>query len=152
LAAATPTLVELVQQRSSPLAAPCLEGIARGAGFRVETSRAREHEFILALEGEFDLYSGPELRSELAALRLRQARRVIVDLTATTFIDASTLGLLVEALEWLRSAGGELVLVCVDSHLLKVLGLTLLDGRFAIYESRAHALASHPPASLRVSA
>jgi anti-sigma B factor antagonist len=152
LAAATPTLVELGPQHSSSPSAPRLEGITRGAGFRLETFRAREHEFILVLAGEFDLFSGRELRSELAALRLRRARRVIVDLTATAFIDASTLGLLVDALERLRAAGGDLVLVCVDSHLLKVLELTLLDRRFSIYQSRAHALAARPPASLPASA
>lgn len=123
---------------------------AVGLGGLVETHETRSREFVLVLQGEFDLFAAPELQSELARLRLRGARRLIVDLTESAFIDASTLGVLVAARRSAVSEGGDLVLVCRDSNVLRVLEVTLLDRVFTVFETRAQALAAR--ASLRVTA
>ena len=123
------------------------ECVASGPDFRLETFESREREFILALHGEFDLCNGSELGWELARLQVRGARRVVVDLTSTTFIDASTLAQLVSALEALGSADA-LVLVCVDREILKVLEITRLDLLFTVFRTRAQALAERPVPAL----
>jgi anti-sigma B factor antagonist len=104
----------------------------------------RGHELVVALEGELDLATAPELESELRTLVELGASRIVVDLTPATFIDASTLGVLVGVLERLQAAGGELVLVCRNRTFLKLLGLTCLDRVFTVYETRAQALAARP--------
>lgn len=72
---------------------------------------------VLALAGELDLYRGPELEralAEAAEPELR-ARRVVVDLRAVTFLDSSTLGLLLAANGRQQARGGEL-LILVGPH------------------------------------
>ena len=66
---------------------------------------------------------------------------MIVDLTATTFIDSTTLGVLLGAARRLRLLDAELVLVCADRNILKILAITLLDRVFTIYETLSEALA-----------
>ena len=97
-------------------------------------------EFVVLLHGEFDLQARPELERELEQIAGTAARRVVVDLTAASFVDAATLGVLLRAQRRLDAAGGELILVCNDRHLLRILRLTLLDRAFTIYEHRADAM------------
>jgi anti-sigma B factor antagonist len=108
--------------------------------YRVEIVHLGRGEFVVALHGEIDLAARPSLEAELTALADRAARRVVVDLTATRFIDASTLGLLTCTARRLREDGGELVLVCADPHIGKILRITLLDRLFTIFETRTAAL------------
>lgn len=63
---------------------------------------------VLALAGELDLYRAPELERAFAELR---ARRVVVDLRAVTFLDSSTLGLLLAANGRQQARGGELLIL-----------------------------------------
>lgn len=108
--------------------------------YRVENVHLGHGEFVVALHGEIDLAARPSLEAELTVLGDRAARRVVVDLTATRFIDASTLGLLASAARRLRYDGGELVLVCGDPHIRKILTITLLDRLFTIFDTLTGAL------------
>jgi anti-sigma B factor antagonist len=51
---------------------------------------------IVELEGEHDIYTAPRLRDSLAEL-LESAPGIVVDLSATTFVDSSILGALLNA-------------------------------------------------------
>ena len=79
---------------------------------------------VVSVGGEFDLHSAPELQERLATVSAAGSRRVIVDLTDLRFIDSASLGVLVQAAKRLRATGGELVLVCDDRRILRVLEVT----------------------------
>ena len=66
---------------------------------------------------------------------------VVVDFTNTTFIDSTTLGVLVGGVKRLRPNGGHLALVCSDRNITKIFEITGLDKVFPIYETRNEAVA-----------
>jgi anti-anti-sigma factor len=69
-------------------------------------------------------------------------KEVIVDFTNTTFIDSTTLGVLVGGVKRLRSNDGQLSLVCSDRNITKIFEITGLDRVFTIYPSREEAVAT----------
>lgn len=107
--------------------------------FAIATERANGVP-IIALTGEVDLYTAPNLKEELIRLIDEGARRVVVDFTDTSFIDSTTLGVLVSGLKRLRLQGGQLALVITDRSILKIFEITGLDRIFSIHELRAEAL------------
>ena len=68
------------------------------------------------------------------------ARRVLVDLSHATFIDSTTLGVLMGAVKRLRPAGGELAIACNDPNIRKIFEITLLDRIFEIYPTPDEAI------------
>jgi anti-sigma B factor antagonist len=100
--------------------------------------------------GELDAFTAPELRSELHRL-LEDAytRRLVVDLTAVTFLDSSALGVLVGALRRLRERGGELHLVQPRPTARRIFELTALDAVFTLHGARDEALAAARAQSAR---
>ena len=108
--------------------------------YRIETYATAPGEYVVALEGELDLAARPELEGELERLEGRRPNRVVADLTATTFVDAATLGLLESAQERFGALRAEFRLVCTDRHTLKILGLTGLDRVLDVFDTIAQAL------------
>ena len=90
------------------------------------------------------MYTCPELKHELLRVIEEGATLVVVDLTGTTFIDSTGLGVLIRGVERLRARDGQLAVVCVDHNLTKILEVTGLDRVFSIYPSRDEALAQVP--------
>jgi anti-sigma B factor antagonist len=66
---------------------------------------------------------------------------VIVDFSDTTFIDSTTLGVLVGGVKRLRTNEGQLALVCSDRNITKIFEITGLDRVFTIYPTRVEAVA-----------
>jgi anti-sigma B factor antagonist len=119
--------------------------------FSVRTETAHDDVEVISLAGEVDLYTAPEFKQELLRVIGEGASQVIVDLTDTTFIDSTTLGVLVGGVKRLRPNGGQLSLVCSDRNITKIFEITGLDRVFAIYPTRDEALQavaspSRPPA------
>jgi anti-sigma B factor antagonist len=112
--------------------------------FGLTTTEIGEDDFVVTLNGDVDLYTAPELKSELIRLVDRGAGRVVVDLTSATFIDSTTLGVLLGAFKRLRPAGGELTIVCPDANIRKIFQITLLDRVFAIFDTLDDAIALPP--------
>jgi anti-sigma B factor antagonist len=109
--------------------------------FRVESSALGKDAFLVELEGEADLYTAPELKQELLHVIDNGARAIVVDLTRASFIDSTTLGVLLGGLKRLRSGGGRMVIVCGDRNIRKIFEITLLDRVFPIAETREEAIA-----------
>ena len=84
----------------------------------------------VAVAGEVDLYTAPALKQALSARDRQGARSVLVDLSRATFIDSTTLGVLMGAVKRLRPAGGELAIACSDPNIRKIFEITLLDRIF----------------------
>jgi anti-sigma B factor antagonist len=110
----------------------------------ISTEKADSDAIVLRLTGEVDLYTCPELKTELLRVIDDGAKVVVVDLAGTTFIDSKGLAVLIRGVERLRTDGGRLAVVCVDPNLRKIFEITGLDRVFSIHGSRDEALAQTP--------
>jgi anti-sigma B factor antagonist len=108
--------------------------------FDIKTEQLEGEGYVISLAGEVDLYTAPEFKAQLLDVIGKGAKQVIVDFTDTTFIDSTTLGVLVGGVKRLRTNEGELSLVCSDRNIIKIFEITGLDRVFAIYPTRADAL------------
>jgi anti-sigma B factor antagonist len=108
--------------------------------FKVETERLGDETALIALTGQVDLHTAPELRDELVDAIEDGALNVVVDLTRATFIDSMTLGVLLGAVKRLRPVDGRVSVVCTDPNIRRIFEITLLDRVFALHESRETAL------------
>jgi anti-sigma B factor antagonist len=120
--------------------------------FDIKTEQLGDDAFVIALSGEVDLYTAPEFKQQLLDVIGQGAKEVVVDFSDTTFIDSTTLGVLVGGVKRLRTNDGQLSLVCSDRNITKIFEITGLDRVFTIYPTRDEALsklrasADHPPA------
>jgi anti-sigma B factor antagonist len=108
--------------------------------FDIKREQAGEGVEVIALTGEIDLYTAPEFKQQLLEVIGQGAKHVVVDLTDTTFIDSTTLGVLVGGVKRLRPEGGQLSIVCSDRNITKIFEITGLNRVFPIYETRAEVL------------
>jgi len=90
---------------------------------------------IVSLGGEVDAHTAPRLDEELAGAIEAGARRVVVDLAGTSFVDSTVLGVLLRTQRRLDGLEGRLVLVSDDPRILRVFELTGLDRQFQIERS-----------------
>jgi anti-sigma B factor antagonist len=109
--------------------------------FDIKTEQLDANAYVIALAGEVDLYTAPEFKQQLLDVIGQGAKEVIVDFSDTTFIDSTTLGVLVGGVKRLRTNDGQLSLVCSDRNITKIFEITGLDRVFTIYGSRDEAVA-----------
>jgi anti-sigma B factor antagonist len=109
--------------------------------FDVNTEKVDESTYVIALAGEVDLYTAPEFKQQLLDVIGKGGKDVVVDFSDTTFIDSTTLGVLVGGVKRLRAQDGRLSLVCSDRNIRKIFEITGLDRVFTIYPTRDEALA-----------
>jgi anti-sigma B factor antagonist len=110
--------------------------------FSVRTEEVQSGVHVIVLTGEVDLYTAPEFKQELLRVIGEGTKQVVVDFTDTTFIDSTTLGVLVGGVKRLRPEGGQLSLICSDRNITKIFEITGLDRVFTIYGTRDEALAA----------
>jgi anti-sigma B factor antagonist len=77
--------------------------------------------------GEIDVYTAPVLRRRLDEPIHAGCRDLVVDLTGTTFLDSTGLGVLVGRLKLIRAKGGRMRVVGATDRVLKVFTITGLD-------------------------
>jgi anti-sigma B factor antagonist len=109
--------------------------------FSIDTEQVGDARHVIALTGEVDLYTAPELKTQMLQVIANGAKDVVVDFTHTTFIDSTTLGVLVGGVKRLRTNEGQLSLVCSDRNIVKIFEITGLDRVFTIHPTRDEALA-----------
>jgi anti-sigma B factor antagonist len=97
---------------------------------------------VIAVAGEVDIFTAPELKRAIAAAIDAGARRLVVDLTETRFLDSTALGVLIGAVKRLRPLDGRLVIVNTEPSTAKTFEITGLDQIFTIVPAREQALAS----------
>jgi anti-anti-sigma factor len=106
-----------------------------------EAAPLGESAFLIDLEGEFDLHTAPQFERRALEALGRGAEEIVVDLSGVSFIDSTTLGILMRTRKRLAPLRGRLLLVCSDKNILRLLEITALDRMFEIYPTRAEALA-----------
>ncbi len=101
---------------------------------------ARTH--VVAVRGNVDLYSAPELGRRIDELIDAGKTLYAIDLTEASFVDSTTLGVLVAAIMRLRLHGGRLALACAEHGILQDLETTGLDQVVAVRATTDQALAA----------
>ena len=111
--------------------------------FRIDDRKLDDGTPVVAVAGEIDLFTAPELKRRVQRALDDDGGRLVVDLTETTFVDSSSLGVLIGAHRRLVADGEQpLVLVAADRSVLKTLRITGLDGLFTVVGSIDDAPAS----------
>src|SRR4051794_14358102 len=110
--------------------------------FDINTEKLSDDAYVISLAGEVDLYTAPEFKQQLLDVIGKGGKEVIVDFSDTTFIDSTTLGVLVGGVKRLRTNDGQLSLVCSDRNITKIFEITGLDRVFTIYPTRDEAISS----------
>ncbi len=90
---------------------------------------------VVAVTGELDVSTAPQLEGELQQLIDGGAANLVVDLSAIDFLDSTGLGVMVKALKWAREAGGGLRVVATEERITKVFTITGLDEVMQLSES-----------------
>jgi anti-sigma B factor antagonist len=103
--------------------------------FRIGDRRLQDGTPVVAVAGEIDLFTAPELKHHVERALDRDPDRLVVDLTGTTFIDSSSLGVLIGAHRRLARSGGALVVVAAERSVVKTLKITGLDQLFTVVAS-----------------
>lgn len=103
-------------------------------GFEI-VEQLREKTPVLAVKGEIDVSTAPELRERLLAVAQAGNNTVVVDLSDVTFLDSTGLGVLVSGLKRFRASEGDLRLVVTGRSVTKVFEITGLIDVFPIFES-----------------
>jgi anti-sigma B factor antagonist len=78
---------------------------------------------VVALRGEIDIESAPDIGFHLDRLTRVRRTRLFIDLDAVTFIGACGIALLVRARERVLAGAGTLSLICVIPFVLRLLSL-----------------------------
>jgi anti-sigma B factor antagonist len=115
---------------------------------------------VVAVRGELDLHTVPELKRTLDQIAEVDSPYVIVDLTHAALVDSTSLGALLETARGLRANGGELVVSCRERSIRKVFAVTGVDRLIPMHASLEEAVqqalerrldltpASTPPAAI----
>ena len=94
------------------------------------------------ISGEIDIYTAPALRREIADAIDAGSRRFVLDLTETSFLDSTALGVIIGVSKRVRPLGGDLAIVNVTPSIAKTLEITGLAELFPISETRDEAVAA----------
>ncbi len=94
---------------------------------------------VVAVSGELDLTTAPRLKWMLHDLLHAGRTKPVVDLTETTFMDSTALGVLVGVNRGLTD-DMRLVIVCARPNVLKIFELSGMDGVFTIVPTLEEAL------------
>src|SRR5215468_1522460 len=108
--------------------------------FKLANANLGDGIFSVSVAGEVDLATAPELKEALGEVVSSGASGVLVDLSNATFIDSTTLGVLMGAVKRLRPYGGEIAIACKDPNIRKIFEITLLDRIFEIYPTPDEAI------------
>lgn len=117
------------------------EPASEGA-FRIEEERPTPGVTVLVVHGDADLHAAPVLRERLGAAVDAGDSGIVVDLTQTSLLDSTTLGVLLGAVKRLRGGNGRIQLVVSRPELRRIFEITLLDQVMPLAETRAEALAA----------
>jgi anti-sigma B factor antagonist len=102
--------------------------------FRVEVRRDASAA-VIAVSGELDLASGPELEAELDQISGPDTQMLVIDLRHLDFMDSTGLSILVRAHQRLAGQGCEMGLVKGSQQVQRLLDLTGVAERLRLVDT-----------------
>jgi anti-sigma B factor antagonist len=112
------------------------------AEFSASDERVDATTHVVAVGGEIDIFTAPEFKERIAGVIDAGLEVVVVDLAGTTFIDSSSLGVLISAHRRLRRRNGRLIIACDVPAVLNTFKITGLDTVLELHADREAALAA----------
>jgi anti-sigma B factor antagonist len=111
------------------------------SGFAVTDRQLDDRVSVVSVRGEIDLVTAPQVND--AVLRaLRDGRSgLILDLSATSFVDSTGLVHLLSMLRRVERSGGCMALVCSNRTILRVFEVTQVHKTLDVFASLAPAVA-----------
>ncbi|MCX6340493.1 MAG: STAS domain-containing protein [Candidatus Aureabacteria bacterium] len=97
---------------------------------------------IIEMAGEIDIYNCGELRKIIDEYINRKITRIVVDLGKVTYIDSSTIGVLLSEQKRLDAQRGGLKLLNLKGAPRNVLEMARLQDIFSIYDDERKAIES----------
>lgn len=105
-------------------------------GFSVQ-SHEKENVGTIAVEGEVDMFTSPELREKLVPFFKKQnIKAIVVDLSLVSFMDSSGIATLVEGLQWSTKNSRQFILTGLQTNVKNALSLTKLEKVFTIKKNK----------------
>jgi len=99
-----------------------------------------ERTSVISVEGELALSTAPRLKWMLVDSLKAGHSQLVVDLSLTTFMDSTALGVLIGVNRSL-DVGARLAIVCARTNVLMIFELSGMDRAFAIFPTLDEALA-----------
>jgi anti-sigma B factor antagonist len=90
---------------------------------------------VVAPQGRCDRRTAPALAEWLEGAMRSGVDRIIVDMSAITFMDSTGLATLIRFMKQCRTAGGDLCLANLQQPVRIIFELTRLDSAFTIYST-----------------
>jgi anti-sigma B factor antagonist len=120
--------------------------LAEDAGAMTVTAlTAPDGTVIVTLAGDLDIASAPAARERLLSLLRPGACRLVIDMSAVQYTDASGLAVLVSTKRRAILLGGELRLAALQPEVVRVLTATGLSRHLAAYPTVQAAVADRKP-------
>lgn len=88
---------------------------------------------VLALTGDIDMHTSPELRKELMVLVQKKETPLFIDFSGVSYIDSSGIATFVEGLKGMMAYGGKLKFVAIPERIMEIFSFAKLDKVFEIY-------------------
>lgn len=111
-----------------------------GMSVKLQLNEETDGAAILALQGEVDMNSSPEVRDRLAALFKKNRKAIIVDLSGVAYIDSSGIATLVEGLQWSHASKNKFRLVGLSPAVKDVFEIARLLSIFETFATQEEAL------------
>ena len=108
--------------------------------FALTEERLGDGTHVIAVAGEVDIFTAPDLKRTIAAAIEDGAHRLVIDLTQTRFLDSTALGVLIGAVKRLRPLEGRMAIVNTEPSTAKTFQITGLDRIFTIVATREAAI------------
>lgn len=109
--------------------------------FDVQVSE-RDAFAVLAVTGELDVATAPQLRQEAVRLTSSGQAHLVIDLSGVDFLDSTGLGVIVGVLKRARTHGGELAVSGAENHVRKVFDITRISDVLPMYATVDEACAA----------
>jgi anti-sigma B factor antagonist len=110
--------------------------------FALQEERLASGAHVVAVSGEVDIFTAPDLKRTIALAIEDGAHRLVIDLTQTRFLDSTALGVLIGAVKRLRPLDGRLAIVNTEPSTAKTFQITGLDRIVTIVPTRDEAVAA----------
>ncbi len=110
--------------------------------FALSEERLSNGAHVVAVSGEVDIFTAPDLKRTIALAIENGADRLVIDLTQTRFLDSTALGVLIGAVKRLRPLDGRMAIVNTEPSTAKTFQITGLDRIFTIVATRDEAVAA----------
>jgi anti-sigma B factor antagonist len=105
--------------------------VARAGDLDITVEALAQGGSVVRVDGELDLATKQHL--EEAVERADPSGRLVIDLTACTFLDSSAVRVLMSTARSAQAAGGNLSLVASDPGLLRVLEIAAVDTVLSVH-------------------